>query len=336
MKIAYYSPNQYTSLMAIELRKRGHNVLLNECTKDCDFIYSGTFSAAEMWREEKKKYDLPVVEWCWDLPHWRTAWRLPQNKIKENEWRDDYIRKNVERAKKADLVLCGAKWVQDDLKASYGIDAIQMYYYIDTESLDKVVQPRKKNNIIQVSRLGAPNKRFEDTIEAMSQVPDHKLVMVGWDNVRIISRLRLDRFNIGSWGKKKELKKFANSIGMKNIKILANQPNRVRVKELKKAKILVSPQSEDGWGMSVLEALYCNVPVITTNLRNYKDMYGDCVKYCEPFNPQDLAEKIRWMLDNPAFGIEQVQKLKPFVNSLTVEKATDRWLDIIKDRFGGD
>lgn len=336
MKIAYYSPTQHISLMAFELRKRGHDVLINECTKDCDFIYSGSFSTARMWLKDKEKYNLPVVEWCWDLPHWRTAWRLPPGKIKENQWRDDNIRENVERAKNAVLVLCGAKWVQDDLKTNHRIDAVQMYYHIDTESLDKVAQPPPKNTVVQISRLDAPNKRFEDTIKAMSQVSDYKLVIVGWDKIRIISRLGLDRFNIGCWGKKKEFKGIADSIGMKNLKILTNQPNTIRVKELKKAKLLVSPQSEDGWGMSVLEALYSGVPVVTTNLKNYRDMYGDFVKYCEPFNPQDLAEKIRWMLDNPAFGTEQVDKLKPFVSSLTVEKATDRWLDIIKNKFGCD
>ena len=116
--------------MAEELQRRGHEVLINKCTKDCDFIYVASGATVEMWIDKKKKYNLPVAEWCWDIPHWRTAWRLPKNKIKENEWRDDWIRKTVERLKKADLVLCGAKWVQDDLK-TYGVDAVQMYLYID-------------------------------------------------------------------------------------------------------------------------------------------------------------------------------------------------------------
>jgi glycosyltransferase involved in cell wall biosynthesis len=309
-------------MMAYELRKRGHNVLINNITHDCDFIFSADFYSVHKWEEKNNKFKLPVVEWCWDLPKWRTTWRLSEEEIKANEWRDEFISTNVERMKKAALVMCGSKWVQDDLKETYNIEAVHMYFYIGTAILNSVKQPKKENTVIQISRLSAPNKRFEDTIEAMSQIKDYNLVIVGKDEIRFLNRIGLDKYFVGPG--KKRLLNIARTLGMINISVKSNLSDTERVRALKKAKLLVSPQSEDGWGMTVLEAIYCGIPVVTSNIRNYKDMYGTWVKYCELFNPNDLAEKIKFMLNNPNFCKEQINALQPFTQTLTVERATDR------------
>lgn len=62
-----------------------------------------------------------------------------------------------------------------------------------------------------------------------------------------------------------EYLKIVNSLKLKNIIFLEFQQKKQLFEYLKSADIFVLPTREDIWGLVIIEALACGLPVITTN-----------------------------------------------------------------------
>ena len=68
---------------------------------------------------------------------------------------------------------------------------------------------------------------------------------------------------------------------------------------LKQADVFVRPSLSEGLGNSFLEAMAMNVPVIGTKVGGIPDFLENGVTgwFCDPRNPQDIAKKIQYVLD---------------------------------------
>jgi len=64
------------------------------------------------------------------------------------------------------------------------------------------------------------------------------------------------------------------------------------------------------------EYMACFLPVIMSNFPYWQSIFKDCVLYCAPNNPEDIAKKIKFLLDNPT----ETRKLKERGKNLILEK----------------
>jgi glycosyltransferase involved in cell wall biosynthesis len=64
------------------------------------------------------------------------------------------------------------------------------------------------------------------------------------------------------------------------------------------AEIFLFPSEYEGFGLPVLEAMACGCPVITSNVSSLPEVGGDAVRYVSPNNIEELAESIKYLLDN--------------------------------------
>jgi len=69
-----------------------------------------------------------------------------------------------------------------------------------------------------------------------------------------------------------------------------NEDEIVRV--MGSAYALVYPSLHEGFGVPVLEAMKCNVPVITSAHSPMQEIAGDAALYADANNPQDIGEKM--------------------------------------------
>ncbi|MCH7637128.1 MAG: glycosyltransferase family 4 protein [Proteobacteria bacterium] len=67
------------------------------------------------------------------------------------------------------------------------------------------------------------------------------------------------------------------------------------------ADVFVAPSRVDAFGKTLVEAMSCGTPVVCFNATGPKDIveHRACGYLAEPFNPLDLAQGIRWVLDQP-------------------------------------
>lgn len=91
---------------------------------------------------------------------------------------------------------------------------------------------------------------------------------------------------------------------------------------LEKTEIAIYPSHSESFGLTVIEALAMEKPVIVSDIDVFKEIVDDkCVRFFESKNSIDLANQIQWMLENKekAFklGKQGFHKVK---NTYTIDK----------------
>ncbi|MEB3799983.1 glycosyltransferase family 4 protein [Flavobacterium columnare] len=65
------------------------------------------------------------------------------------------------------------------------------------------------------------------------------------------------------------------------------------------ASVFVYPSIFEGFGIPIIEALFSKTPVITTHSGVFPEAGGPNSLYINPNNPEEIKEKIEWVLNNP-------------------------------------
>jgi len=80
------------------------------------------------------------------------------------------------------------------------------------------------------------------------------------------------------------------------------------------AKIFLFPSFYEGFGLPILEAMQCGVPVLASRVTSIPELGVDAVHYADPSDFVDLADGITQLLDNEDYrkelrakGFEQVK-----------------------------
>lgn len=319
MKVAHYIPNQWHTLFCTHLPDV--KFIENQCTDDCDFIYCASASRLPDAFQAKLKYRKRLICWVWDLPNnWREWGGSLYKGIDLKENRDGYVNQIVSLLKLCDSVFCGSLYTLNTL-ASYHIDARRMDWYINTPKLDKYMKKHLRDDVsergrlIQVGRF-VPHKRFEIGIEATRKFYDI-------DCVGFTSSTNSHYYDTI----------FKAYSSQNNVQFYPDATDSEKVYRLINSDIFVSASVFEGYGISPMEALYCGIPVIVTDMPVFRDFYGDAVVYFEKDNIQDLHKKIESILEpvGPSYISESiVERGRERIKYCTPEAFSKRWRDAIE------
>jgi len=64
------------------------------------------------------------------------------------------------------------------------------------------------------------------------------------------------------------------------------------------ALLFVYPSLYEGFGLPVLEAMACGVPVITSNVSSLPEVAGDAALLVDPYDVEELAEAMRSLIES--------------------------------------
>jgi len=138
---------------------------------------------------------------------------------------------------------------------------------IDFDLINSIyVEERKKYDACFVGGLRASKGVF-DAIEIWRNVvktlPKAKLVMIGEGNDQVTGEIieRIEKLDLN-----------------KNILLLGQMNKKDLISSMKSSKIFISPSREEGWGISVCEALACNLLAITYDLPAYNNFQEGLIK----------------------------------------------------------
>ncbi len=97
------------------------------------------------------------------------------------------------------------------------------------------------------------------------------------------------------------------------------------------AELLIFPSLYEGFGLPVLEAFACGCPVVTTKTGCTKEVTGDAALLADPYNANDIAEKMKKILLEPSVKKELVQKGFERVKNFSWEKTAKCTLKLFKE-----
>jgi len=95
------------------------------------------------------------------------------------------------------------------------------------------------------------------------------------------------------------------------------------------ADIFVFPSLYEGFGLPPLEAMAAGTPVVTSNAASIPEVCGDAALYFDPFNVDEMADKILQMIGDETMKMKYIKRGKKRVKSLSWEKTAQKTIKIL-------
>lgn len=232
--------------------------------------------------------------------------------------------------KKAKRIVTVSNFSKTDIIQQYGIDkpidvvhnGFNNNFKVLDESQKTTIRAKYTQNNPYFIFLGAihPRKnplRLLQAFEAFKKQTqaNHQLVLVGrkaWAN--------------------NELDNYYKSMEFKaDVLFLSHLPLEEVKEILAAAEALVYPSIFEGFGIPILEAMACGVPVITSNTSSMPEVAGNAGLLIDPLNIDSIYLSLIKLYNNPAFRAEMILKGNDQKDKFDWQKsAEDLWLSFEK------
>ena len=97
------------------------------------------------------------------------------------------------------------------------------------------------------------------------------------------------------------------------------------------AQCFLWPSLYEGFGLPVVEAMAHGAPVITSNTSSLPEAGGEAALYVDPHNTEDIAKKLKEVLENKKLREDMIAKGKKHVASFSWDKAARETLQILQE-----
>ncbi len=188
--------------------------------------------------------------------------------------------------KHADAITVASK----DIQKYYSQLGYSSHYIpngIDLESLPKQEERLYENQIIFVGRL-SKEKGILDLLKILEKLPKEVHLII-----------------IGSGPEENKIRKISEK--HTNIHYLDYQPNERAVRLIRGSDVLIQPSLiEGGMNTTLLEAMACKTPIITTSLKVYEDdiRHLDTAYCVKPNSPDDLLQALTKLISEKQTRLE--------------------------------
>ncbi|MBL7085956.1 MAG: glycosyltransferase family 4 protein [Candidatus Cloacimonetes bacterium] len=94
------------------------------------------------------------------------------------------------------------------------------------------------------------------------------------------------------------------------------------------AKIFIYPSLFEGFGIPILEAMYFNCPVITSNLSSMPEVAGKAAVLVDPYNISELVDAINNILSSKGYRQKLIQEGRKNIKKFSWEKTAKKTLKV--------
>jgi glycosyltransferase involved in cell wall biosynthesis len=102
---------------------------------------------------------------------------------------------------------------------------------------------------------------------------------------------------------------FIHERGLQNcIRYLGNLDKSTLVQVYNAADVLIAPSIHEGFGMTILEAMACGTPVITSNTSAMPEVAGDAGILVDPHREDAISTTVLYLLNNRTYRQELISK----------------------------
>ena len=205
---------------------------------------------------------------------------------------------------------------------------VHIYNFINFEKIEEKLEKFdlnmqekemiKENYCISVGRL-ATVKDYETTINAF----------------KILSEKGINEklYIIGDGNNRKNLEKMIKVSRLENQIFLLGAKNNPYI-WMKNADIFIHSSKLEGFGLVLVEAMHCGVPVISSNFKcGAKEILlnGECGELFEIGNDEELAQKIEKLLFDNDRRKKYILKSREIVDKYSMEKILKNYKELIEN-----
>ncbi len=243
--------------------------------------------------------------------------------------RQIFTLKSKYACKVADVIVAISEQTKRDIVAFYKIDERKIrviyqscheQYYRD--AINPVFENSKKDAINRVPTfpqryilyVGTVNERKNalTLIQAFEKIKDRTdadlLIIGGGSEYYSKVKAYVNENNLSS------------RIHLKPVVDFAEMPQIYR-----NAEIFAHPSVFEGFGIPIIEALYCGVPVVCSEGSCFPEAAGKYSKFVEPFNVDSWAETLLELLNNPSEQKKMREEGLKFVQKFNEDVIAKQW-----------
>ena len=207
---------------------------------------------------------------------------------------------------RAEKIITVSDSSRQDLISYYGIDPskVERIYNAVAEDIEQL----DRND----PRLMAVKEKYHlpfnfifylGTIEPRKNIP---AIVAAFDQLKALQNPQLDKFKLviaggKGWGVEKILTKMRKAQKTDDIIFTTCITNEDKAAVYTLASIFVYPSFFEGFGIPVLEAMRCGVPVVTSNVSSLPEVVGEGGLLIDPDNPNELYLAMKELLLNKDF-----------------------------------
>ena len=191
---------------------------------------------------------------------------------------------------------------------------------------------RKINVIYEAPSLTKASSDKVGEIKKKYNLQGDYLISIGITKLKNTENI-IKAFHLGSAGKNVKLILVGRPIGVeigeeRNIRILGHVPNEDLGALMTGSRGLIYSSLYEGFGIPILDAFNCEVPVLTSNISSMKEVAGEAAELVDPYDPSSIKDGIESILRGPKGYIEKgLARVKDF----SWEKTAEETLGVYKE-----
>jgi len=237
--------------------------------------------------------------------HDLTTILYPDHHVKSNVFLHKERFKNIH---KIDAILTNSEYTKKDIVEHLQIKPEKVFVtYLGADEKFKPLDALSVNPIIAKYRIQKPYILFVGTLEPRKNVQN---IIKAFNQLKKTHKIPHQLVLAGQKGwkfddifKEIELSEFKSDI------IHIGYADDSDVPALMSgAEVFVYPSLYEGFGLPVLEAMKCGVPVITSNISSMPEVGGDACLYVEPESVSQLADKLLMLINSKDLQAELSKK----------------------------
>lgn len=234
-------------------------------------------------------------------------------------------------AQKAQRICTVSEYSKQDIATHYGIDPdkIDVVYNGIHDHLNPI-NDEQKTQIKQQVSAGKPYFFFIGSIHPRKNIVR---LLQAFDIFK--ARTKSDMLLMIAGNKKwwtQDMEQTLQNLQYKaDVKLLGRISDEEYSNYLAAAFCLVYPSLFEGFGIPMIEAMHCRIPVIASNISSMPEIGGNSVLYCEPESTEDISQKMIQLYKNQALRQELMEKGVQRSLDFSWEKTAERvWTSICK------
>lgn len=235
--------------------------------------------------------------------------------------------------KNAKAVISISETVKNDISKILKIDKQKIFttYLAPSNNFQKITDEKILSEIKKKYDLSGPfvlyignvnwNKNILNTAESCIKA-GRQLVIVG--------NSFLDKNNLNH-AEKKSHKQFIEKYGSsEQIKLLGFVPDKDLEKIMSLAAVLIFISYYEGFGLPILEAQSCELPVVTSKGSAMEEIAGDSAVLIDPDNPQEIANQINKLFTSQDLREKLIKKGLENVSKFSWKKTAQDTVEVYK------
>ncbi|WP_040726073.1 glycosyltransferase family 1 protein [Thiomicrorhabdus sp. Kp2] len=178
----------------------------------------------------------------------------------------------------------------------------------------------------------APEERLEKYILAVSSINYQKNFRALIQAFNLLNNKSIKLYLVGALNKNFADHKLVEDIERNpNIQFMGRVDDDELVRLYSNAQCFVYPSLYEGFGIPPLEAQACGCPCIVSNAASLPEVCDDSVVYCDPYDIEDMARQLEFVLSDQVLRDALIQKGFKNVKRFSWEKSAKQILKIIKE-----